>query len=129
MQLLIILALLLYGGKANAQSLLTEVKPVLESIGGEEMKQALKSAEEISSVLNAVKDLTAPAPQGGAFSAASGSGAWDMPSAATGDEAWSVPAAARRGEDNPAIAFPLAPVSDLADRQITYSLSRYVSEN
>ena len=37
MQLLIILALLLYGGKSNVQNILTEVKPVLETIGGHDM--------------------------------------------------------------------------------------------
>lgn len=42
MQLLIILALLLYGG-SNANNVLNEVKPVLESIGGEDMQKALKS--------------------------------------------------------------------------------------
>lgn len=110
MQLLIILALLLYGGKSNAQNLLSEVKPVLESIGGEDMKQALKSAEEISTVLSAVKDLTATAPDG----------QWNAAPAF---------AAAPSQTENPAIAFPLAPVSNLADRQITYSLSQYVSEN
>ena len=44
MQLLIILALILYGG-GNARKMLSEVKPVLETIGGEEMQKALKSAE------------------------------------------------------------------------------------
>ena len=58
MQLLIILALLLYGGKSGAQNILSEVKPVLESIGGDQMREALKSAEEISSVLSAVKEMT-----------------------------------------------------------------------
>ena len=48
MQLLIILALLLYGGKSNAGKIFAEVKPVLESIGGEEMKEAIKNAEELS---------------------------------------------------------------------------------
>ena len=58
MQLLIILALLLYGGKGNAQNLISEVKPVLETFGGEEIKEALKSAEEISQMLTAVRGLT-----------------------------------------------------------------------
>lgn len=107
MQLLIILALLLYGGKSNVQNILTEVKPVLETIGGDDMKQALKSAEEISTVLNAVQDFTAPQPA--------------RPDYKAGDE--------EIISGNPAIAFPLEPVSKLADRQITYSLSQYVSQN
>lgn len=61
MQLLIILALLLYGG-GNANKMLSEVKPVLESIGGEEMQKALKSAEEISEVLSLVKPFAAAKP-------------------------------------------------------------------
>ena len=95
MQLLIILALLLYGGKSNAQKLLTEVKPVLESLGGEEMQNALKSAEEISQVLSAVQSFASP-----------------IPTKPTDDK----------------VAFPLAPVSAIADRDITYSLSKYISE-
>ena len=47
MQLFIILALLLYGGKSGAQNLIEEVKPMLETFGGTEVKEALKSAEEI----------------------------------------------------------------------------------
>lgn len=107
MQLLIILALLMYGGKSGAQNLLSEVKPVLESLGGEQFKEALKSAEEISSVLSAVRDLTGT------------------------DAGVSSPPehAAERSEENPAIAFPLAPINNVADRQITYSLSKYITEN
>jgi len=104
MQLFIILALLLYGGKANAQNLLSEVKPVLETVGGEGMKEALKSAEEISQVLSAVQGITsAMQPQ-----------KTETPSAPTA---------------SPAINFPLSPVSNIADRDITYSLSKYISEN
>lgn len=95
MQLLILLALLLYGGKPNAQKLLTEVRPVLESLGGEEIQNALKSADEISQVLNAVQSFTSP----------------EQPK-----------------PDEEKIAFPLAPVSALADRDITYSLSKYIAE-
>lgn len=114
MQLLIILALLLYGGKSNAQNVLAEVKPVLESLGGEEMKEALKSAEEISSVLSAVKELTGGgnAGQAGGFNGVS-------------------PAFAQEKDDckSPTIAFPLQPISAVADRDITYSLSKYINEN
>ncbi len=105
MQLFIILALLLYGGKANAQNLLSEVKPVLETVGGEGMKEALKSAEEISQVLSAVQGITsAMQPQ-------------------------KTQAPAEQPVPSPAINFPLSPVSNIADRDITYSLSRYISEN
>lgn len=108
MQLLIILALLLYGGKNNAGNILSEVKPVLETLGGEQMQEALKSAEEISSVLSAVQGFASPAnasePAQSAFNFSS-------------------------ERQQPAIAFPLAPVSAIADKDITYSLSRYISQN
>lgn len=110
MQLLIILALLLYGGKnGDAGKLLSEVKPVLESIGGDDMRQALKSAEEISGVLNAVKGFSsAPAQDNGDFAAQT----------------------AFAGEDggSKAVNFPLKPISDIVDKDIAYSLSKYISE-
>lgn len=103
MQLLIILALLLMGGKSGAGKLLEEVKPVLESFGGEEIQKALKSAEEISSVISAVQSVqSASVP--------------DVPVSFSSD-----------GEKN--VSFPLAPVSAIADKDITYSLSRYISQN
>lgn len=110
MQLLIILALLLYGGKSGAGNILKEVKPVLENIGGEEVQEALKSAEEISQMLEAVKELSSvPAAQG---------------FAAKDDKS-----ASETFAKEPAIAFPLEPVSKIADRDITYSLSQYFSRN
>lgn len=98
MQLLIILALLLYAGNGNAQNILSEVKPMLESIGGEDMKRALESAEEISGVLSAVRALS---------------------SENTRDEQ----PVKRAGAEY----FPLAPISEIADKDITYSLSRYIA--
>ena len=97
MQLLIILALILYGG-GNAKNMLNEVKPVLETIGGEDMQRALKSAEEISEVLSAVQ----------AFSGFKG----------TPHKTEDIP----KNPDN----FPLAPISAIADREITYSLNKYI---
>ena len=97
MQLLIILALLLYGG-GNARNMLSEVKPVLESIGGEDMQKALKSAEQISEVLSAVQS----------FSGFKGA----------------TPKSVETPQ-NPA-EFPLAPISAIADKEITYSLNKYI---
>lgn len=94
MQLLIILALLMLGG--NAQNILSEVKPVIESFGGEEMKQALKSADEISEVLSAVKEISEV-----------------------------MPTPVRSPQPN--VSFPLEPVSRIADKEITYSLSKYMA--
>ena len=105
MQLLILLALLLYGG-SGGKNLLNEVKPVLESFGGEEIKEALKSAEEISSVLSAVKGFSAvnafaaeAAPQNFSSAGEGGAGRVD---------------------------FPLAPINNVADKDIAYSLSKYI---
>lgn len=99
MQLLIILALLLYGG-GNANKMLSEVKPVLETIGGEDMQKALKSAEEISSVLSAVQ----------AFKG--------MPPQQTEPQSYE--------EKSCPLSFPLEPVAAIADKEITYSLNKYL---
>ena len=115
MQLLIILALLLYGGKNGAQNVLKEVKPVIESLGNEEMMQALKSAEEISSVLSVVKEL----------SGGDGSGA----SAAFANSEADDFGGGGGAQTSPAIAFPLKPINNIADKDIAYSLSRYINEN
>lgn len=122
MQLLIILALLLYGGKNGAQNLLTEVKPVLESIGGDEMREALKSAEEISTVLSAVSELTSA---GGGLNGLFGG--TDFGSANSSENNNSADFA-QNGAKSADIAFPLKPVANIADRDITYSLSRYIMQ-
>ena len=106
MQLLLILALLMYGGKSGSKSIMEEVKPVLETFGGEEIKEALKSAEEISGMLTAVQGLAG----GGLFGGGSAQPAQDFSDAGnTGD------------------FFPLAPISAIADKDITYSLSKYIA--
>lgn len=113
MQLLIILALLLYGGRSGSKNIMEEVKPVLETFGGEEIKEALKSAEEISGMLTAVQGLA-------------GSGIFGGEGAQ--------PASAGFGETeqtfnagNPEEFFPLAPIAAIADKDITYSLSKYIA--
>ena len=111
MQLLLILALLLYGGKRGSNNVMEQVKPVLETFGGEEIKEALKSAEEISGMLTAVQWLAGSGLFGG------GEGAQ--------------PAAQGFGGSNfgnkPDDFFPLAPISAIADKDITYSLSKYIA--
>ena len=106
MQLFIILALLLYGGKHSAQNLLQEVRPMLESFGGEQVREALKSADEISQVISAVN----------AFSNANGSSEEQPANDNTARYA------------NATGGFPLAPISEIADRDITYSLSQYIAQ-
>ncbi len=118
MQLLIILAILLYGSKSGSQKLLTEVKPVLESLGGEQIREAIKSAEEISAMLTAVSELTGANASGSIF------GGGNQNPAAYTTTANDAPADAA----DDAIAFPLKPIGGIADRDITYSLSRYISE-
>lgn len=105
MQLLIILAMLMFGGKSDTQKLLSEVKPMLETFGGNEIKEALKSAEEISQVLTAVRDFT-------------GASSEEVKE----EELFS--GGVRQESD---VAFPLAPISSVADKEITYSLSKYIS--
>lgn len=103
MQLLLILALLLYGGKRGTNNVMEQVKPVLETFGGEEIKEALKSAEELSGMLTAVQGLT-----GGIF----------------GGQSPAQPAASYNKQDD---FFPLAPIAAIADKDITYSLSKYIA--
>ena len=110
MQLLLILALLMYGGKRGSKNIIEEVKPVLETFGGEEIKEALKSAEEISGMLTAVQGLT-------------GSGLF-------GGDAQPAPQGFTDGNFNAGTTddfFPLAPISAIADKDITYSLSKYIA--
>ena len=110
MQLLIILALLLYGSKGDTQKLISEVAPILETFGGEEVKQALKSAEDLTGVLNVVKQFTGSANQ-------------NQSQTFEPDGGFTT-----QNEQSSAIAFPLAPISNIADREITYSLSKYFAE-
>jgi len=107
MQLLIILALLLYGGNAGARQVFEEVKPVLEDLGGEEMKQAFKNAEEISQVLSAVSSLGGEikseerAEDGTEFSFSGGK----------------------------SIAFPLKPINNIASDDVLCALSQYIESD
>ena len=108
MQLLLILALLMYGGKRGSKNIIEEVKPVLETFGGEDIKEALKSAEEISGMLTAVQGLA-------------GSGLFG------GGEGAAQPASQGFGNSASDDFFPLAPISAIADKDITYSLSKYIA--
>lgn len=107
MQLLIILVLLLYGGKGDLRGMLEEVKPVLEGVGDNSLTEILNEAEELSTVIEAVRAL-APEPRGNT-------------SAKIVEEE---PHFAQ-----PAVAFPLAPISSIADREITSSLNKYIQSN
>lgn len=105
MQLLVILALLLYGGKTNARELIEEVKPLVETIGGEDIKSALKSAEEIAGIISAVSAFApaapVPAEQPATYNA-------EEPAATVSDS-----------------GYPLAPINNIADENISFALTKY----
>ncbi len=108
MQLFLILAIILLCGNSGAQNILNEVVPVLESMGDKdlscELKQAVKSAEEISSYINAL----------GAFAKAN---AAHPQKSEDGVNAKSAPAA---------MAFPLQPISAIAPPDVQTALANYV---
>ena len=56
MQLILLIALLLASGKGGDE-FYKEVKPLIESVGGEDIKQAFKSAEEFKGVLAALGSM------------------------------------------------------------------------
>lgn len=124
MQLLLILALILYGGKGGNAKLLNELKPLIESVGGEEVKEAFRNAEELESVISAFGGL------GTADGASGGNG--DDSRAGSGGISADAGHAPGRGEeagDNTGNNFPLAPVAGIADREILYRLVQYFSQN
>lgn len=105
MQLLVILALLLYGGKTNARELIEEVKPLVETIGGEDIKSALKSAEEIAGIISAVSAFAPAAPSSAG-----------QPADNNAED--SVKTVSESG-------YPLAPVNNIADENISLALTKY----
>ncbi len=79
---------------------------MLESFGGSEVQEALKSADEISQVISAVN----------AFSGSGNSGGQSV------NETFTQHNGTADG------SFPLAPILEIADRDITYSLSQYIAQ-
>ena len=134
MQLLLMLVLLLYGGNGK---LLKEFGPLLQSVGGEDIKNVLKEADEINSVLSAFKN--------GAGGEKGGKGAQDEepfggsqtantpPSAGGGEGAQAGGASqdnCKNGDMTEGVndgQFPLAPIAGIADREILYRLVQYFS--
>lgn len=112
MQLLLLLLLLSMGGKGGD---LNGIKPILESVGGEEVSKALKEAEELSSVISAVGALTGQnSPLGNMFGGTEGVN--DKGGGQT-----------ERCDEKDVGGFPLAPIADIADDGIKSSLSRYIA--
>lgn len=132
MQLLLLLALLLYGGNNNAGGPLKQFRPLLEKFGGDEVKEALKSADELEEIISAFGNFG-----GGGVK---GQNAQNAPAYATGDDgnaevrpngeegAGGGPAAqgAQNGDDGIAggHGFALDPVAGIADGEIIYRLAR-----
>ncbi len=111
MQLLLVLLLALMGGNAGA---LKEVKPILESLGGKDAVEALSKAEELSGMISSVQAMTGGMGATRANPSHGGSGG-NRSSANAGDGEF-----AQHG-------FPLAPICNIADENITYCLSRYIA--
>jgi len=120
MQLLLLLLLALTGGNANT---LKEVKPVLESLGGNEALEALKKAEELSGMLSAVQAMTGGLKATRANSFNGSGGGKDEGGAGFGRGA----SFDNGNEGQTAQGFPLAPIANIADEKITYCLSRFVA--
>lgn len=112
MQLLLLLILLALGGKTEN---LKEVQPLLESLGGEEMASAFKTAEEMSSVITAVQS----AAKDGSSPLEEFLGAFAPDTAQTAER--------QDGKVPEEQGFPLAPIVGIADEGIIYSLSRYIA--
>ncbi len=148
MQLLLILALLLYGGKGDNAKLFKEFRPILESVGGDEVKAALKEAEELNEVISAFGGLgsknAANPPQtenAGTYAASGGKNNGEAENGATyakndddfqKNEGTYAATNDNSGKDAPPSGegqFPLAPVAGIADKEILYRLVRYFSEN
>lgn len=102
MQLLVLALMLMLSGK-NAN--IKELKPIIEELGGNEASEAFRQAEELSGMLSALQSL-ASMPQ--------------QPQA-------TVESAPPSDDGGAADGYPLAPIANIADERITYSLSRYIA--
>lgn len=108
MQLIVLLLALMLGGKGGSMS---ELKPVLESLGGEELGNTIKQAEQLSGMLSAVQAFAGNRKQEGDNKGPDGDG---NQSEGTGDA-------------SPQDGYPLSPIANIADEKITYCLSRYIA--
>ena len=101
MQLAILLAVLLMAGQNN----FTRIKPLIEELGGEEGKQAIKQAEELNQLIATVKTFTAP------------------------QESSCSPRDSKPQNTAPPAPepHPLDPIKSIADDKILSALSRYVA--
>ncbi len=145
MQLFLILMLLMYGGKGG--DTLKTLRPVLETFGGEEVKSALKSAEELEGIISAFNggaDKESNGSSDGSFGGHS-DGRSDIPSdrpsggvkdAGRGQSGSSCSVGGKEsaqssvGSEQPSYAqggYPLDHVAGIADKEILYRLAKYFS--
>ena len=113
MQLLLVLALILLGGRGDTRELIKEVKPVLESLGGEQMKSVVEDAERISEVISAVQTFAAISK---AVQPDTGSGANVRQESQT---------EVKNCDISQSSVSPLLPVACIANGEITASLEKY----
>lgn len=110
MQLLLVLALIILGGRGDTRELIKEVKPVLESIGGEQIKSVVEDAERISEVISAVQTFAALSK-----AVQPASGGFNSEAEAETETVFSP-------QNN---VSPLLPVASIANGEITSSLEKY----
>ena len=105
MQLFILVAMLMLAGQNN----FAQIKPIIEEFGGEEVKSAVKQAEELSEIISAVQTISTPL---GTGQEVKGSG-WEE----------------KIKSDNPpkAPSYPLDPIKPIADSRTLSALSRYIA--
>ncbi|MGN0824182.1 MAG: hypothetical protein ACI4MB_03835 [Candidatus Coproplasma sp.] len=98
MQLLILVAMLMLAG----QNGFAQIKPIIEEFGGEEVKSAVKQAEELSQIISAVQTIST-APDKGQEEKA---------------ECETPPKSSN---------YPLDPIKPIADERTLNALSKYIA--
>ncbi|MGN0807157.1 MAG: hypothetical protein ACI4MN_01745 [Candidatus Coproplasma sp.] len=102
MQLAILIAMLMLISQNN----FTQLKPLIEELGGDEAKSAIKQAEELNQIISTVKTLTSAQPLQGKQSE------------------YGEPVTA---EQSFIVSRPLEPIKNIADEKTLSALSRYVA--
>lgn len=108
MQLAILIAMLMLVGQSN----FTQIKPIIEQLGGEEAKSAIKQAEELKQIISAVQTFASPQTGG------------EQPSESERPSSENQPLKTEQTAIN---SHPLDPVKGIADDKILSALSRYVA--
>ena len=134
MQLILLLALLLSRG-GSSDEFYNELKPILESLGGDDIKNVLKGAEEFKDMFASFGGSAGGnGPQGGSGQK-DGTYAANNATACNGGDMYSADASRYAspcgdGKDSapPVPPFAMAPVAHIADREIIYRLAQYFSD-